>query len=142
MCTRWVCISYPVVRNCALNGVGYLEQGWGMIKWSVFLMNYTCRGHDHAIGIVLVLGVLLSKLGLPHLRVEVLAAADDRDDVISLELVLQALLDLPQELDPVLHELEDDVLVRRRRVLVLREEVLTTDDLYGSMGGRKREGGG
>ena len=84
--------------------------------------------------------MLLSKLGLPHLRVEVLAAADDRDDVISLELVLQALLDLPQELDPVLHELEDDVLVRRRRVLVLREEVLTTDDLYGSMGGRKREG--
>ena len=86
--------------------------------------------------------MLLSKLGLPYLRVEVLAAADDRDDVISLELVLQALLDLPQELDPVLHELEDDVLVRRRRVLVLREEVLTTDDLYGSMGGRKREGGG
>ena len=108
-----------------------------------FVMNiYTCRGHDHAIGIVLVLGVLLSKLGLPHLRVEVLAAADDRDDVISLELVLQALLDLPQELDPVLHELEDDVLVRRRRVLVLREEVLTTDNLYGSVGGRKREGRG
>ena len=84
--------------------------------------------------------MLLGDLCLPRLRVEVLAAADDRDDVISLELVLQALLDLPQELDPVLHELEDDVLVRRRRVLVLREEVLTTDDLYGSMGGRKREG--
>ena len=102
-------------------------------------MNYTCRGHDHAIGIVLVLGVLLSKLGLPHLRVEVLAAADDRDDVISLELVLQALLDLAQELDPVLHELEHDVLVRRRRVLPFREEVLATDHLRG---GQKRRGGG
>ena len=90
--------------------------------------------------IVLVLGVLLSDLCLPRLRVEVLAAADDRDDVIRLELVLRALLDLAQELNPVLHELEHDVLVRRRRVLPFREEVLATDDLYGSMGGRKREG--
>ena len=84
--------------------------------------------------------MLLSKLGLPHLRVEVLAAADDRDDVISLELVLQALLDLPQELDPMLHELEHDVLVRRRRVLPFREEVLATDHLRGR--GGEREGRG
>ena len=115
--------------------------GLGNDKMVHFLMNiYTCRGHDHAIGIVLVLGVLLSELGLPHLRVEVLAAADDRDDVISLELVLQALLDLPQELDPVLHELERDVLVRRRRVLPFREEVLATDHLHGR--GGEREGRG
>ena len=86
--------------------------------------------------------MLLSDLCLPRLRVEVLAAADNRDDVVSLEFVLQALLDLPQELDPMLHELEHDVLVRRRRVLPFREEVLATDHLYGSMGGRKRKGGG
>ena len=130
---------YILVTKCAL-GFGF---GNG-VYWGIHgpLNLYTCRGHDHAIGVVLVLGVLLSKLGLPHLRVEVLAAADDRNDVIGLELVLQALIDLPQELDPILHELEHDVLIRRRRVLLLGKEVLTTDHLYGWYGREKEEGRG
>ena len=84
--------------------------------------------------------MLLGDLCLPRLRVEVLAAADDRNDVLRLELVLQALLDLAQELNPVLHELEHDVLVRRRRVLPFREEVLATDHLCGRGGERAGRG--
>ena len=65
------------------------------------------RHHD-AIGVVGELWELFLKVCGPFCLLKVVAAADHWDDELRIELEIHTLLDLPRELDRILHELEHD----------------------------------
>ena len=71
-----------------------------------------CSRHHDAVGVVGELWELLLEVRSPFCLLKVVAAADHRDDELRVELEIQTLLDLPFELDLLLHELQHNERVR------------------------------